>query len=170
MRITQNGRIPFYHPWNPQLAQQALCDSWEGEFSILDIQLGSACNAHCGHCDSSCNSCHEPADIDVKEVVRLLKEMRLSRDTFFPERQSEPLWCFVCGLGEPTEPTENLPKLLELLERTEEVGVNFALFNNGLYWDEKLNKYLGGGALIGSSPGYVGSGRKSRSFHGYNSG
>lgn len=162
MTITQN----IYRPWNPLLAEQTLADSWEGEFSILDIQLGSACNAHCSHCDSSCSSRHEPADIDVGEVVRLLKEMRISHDLFSPERQSEPLWCFICGLGEPTEPTENLPKLLELLEQTEETGVNFAMFNNGLYWDEKLNKYLGGGALIGSSPSHVRLRRESGPLHG----
>lgn len=145
MKITQNGQYPFYRPWDSGLAKQSLQDSWEGEFSILDLQLGSACNAHCRHCDSSCSSLHESADLDINEVVRLLGEMRQSRNYFSLEHQSEPLWCFICGLGEPTEPTENLPKLLELLDRTAEIGVNFALFNNGLYWDEKLNKHLGGG-------------------------
>lgn len=147
MKITQNGQYPFYRPWDSGLAKQSLQDSWEGEFSILDLQLGSACNAHCRHCDSSCSSLHESANLDINEVVRLLGEMRQSRNYFSPEHQSEPLWCFICGLGEPTEPTENLPKLLELLDRTAEIGVNFALFNNGLYWDEKLNKHLGGGRL-----------------------
>lgn len=147
MKITQNGQYPFYRPWDSGLAKQSLQDSWEGEFSILDLQLGSACNAHCRHCDSSCSSLHESADLDINEVVRLLGEMRQSRNYFSLEHQSEPLWCFICGLGEPTEPTENLPKLLELLDRTAEIGVNFALFNNGLYWDEKLNKHLGGGRL-----------------------
>lgn len=129
MKITQNGQYPFYRPWDSGLAKQSLQDSWEGEFSILDLQLGSACNAHCRHCDSSCSSLHESADLDINEVVRLLGEMRQSRNYFSPEHQSEPLWCFICGLGEPTEPTENLPKLLELLDRTAEIGVNFALFN-----------------------------------------
>lgn len=55
MKITQNGQYPFYRPWDSGLAKQSLQDSWEGEFSILDLQLGSACNAHCRHCDSSCS-------------------------------------------------------------------------------------------------------------------
>lgn len=152
MRITQNGKFPFYRPWREALFQQSLYDSWRGGLYMVDLQLGSACNARCPHCDSSCAQQHAPAELDIDEVVRILEEMIDHRNQHFPHRSKEPIQCFVCGLGEPTEPSENLPKLKELLRKTATLDVNIAMFNNGIYWDDELNKGLGGGALIGPNP------------------
>lgn len=125
--------------------KQSLSDSWHGNFYMVDMQLGSNCNARCRHCDSSCAELHQVAELDIDEVVRLIKEMIAHRNQHFPSRADEPIQCYVCGLGEPTEPEENLPKLKDLLRKTEDLNVNVAMFSNGVYWDDELNKCLGGG-------------------------
>lgn len=141
------GNIPCYQPWSPYLWQFVRRNAWSGKFYLLDVQLGSDCNARCGKCDSSCCELREPAKLDIDAVAKIACEMyqNFAKACRAP---SDPfkLQGFVCGLGEPTA-GENLQKLKDLVNATKDYGFNWAFFNNGLYWDDELDAMLRSGFI-----------------------
>lgn len=142
-----NG-FPIYYPWSiwqlllaTKSAREALC--------MLDVQLGSACNAKCPRCDSSCCDLNEPSALDIEAVGTLADEISKRTEIFKSKdialSQSRPQG-FVCGLGEPTAGS-NLEKLKDLIRRTKDNGFIWSMFSNGLYWDTELDEFLKGGSL-----------------------
>ncbi len=142
------NNFPIYYPWSiwqlllaTKPAREALC--------MLDVQLGSACNAKCPRCDSSCCDLNEPSVLDIEAVGTLADEIS-KRTAILKSRdialsQSRPQG-FVCGLGEPTA-GPNLEKLKDLIWRTKDSGFIWSMFSNGLYWDDELDRFLKDGSL-----------------------
>lgn len=118
---------------------------------MLDVQLGSDCNARCPRCDSSCCDLNEPAQLDLDALAALAREIdeRHTAELNRTHRSALPGGKnsgFICGLGEPTA-GKNLAKLKELLARTTIYGFAWSAFINGLCWDSELENYLSAGWL-----------------------
>lgn len=141
------GKVPCYQPWSPELWQFVRRNAWSGKFYLLDVQLGSECNARCGKCDSACATAFEPAELDIDAVARIACEMQKNY-SMARRGPSDPcrLQGFICGLGEPTAGT-NLQKLKDLVKATKDYGFNWAFFNNGIYWDDELETMLRNGYI-----------------------
>lgn len=142
------SNFPIYYPWSIWQKMLAMRSARES-LCMLDVQLGSACNANCPRCDSSCCDLSEPADLDIEAVSMLAAEIcehteRLKRK-HVSLSQSRPQG-FICGLGEPTV-GQNLEKLKELIRRTKDYGFIWSMFTNGLYWDDELDEFLNSGNL-----------------------
>lgn len=138
---------PYYRPWQESLLNLALAHARHDLF-MLDVQLGSSCDACCPRCDSACRGRGEPAELDVAAVARLTKEMHEERELIHTrsgghDGELPPIQGYICGLGEPTA-NENLTVLKQLLRET---TANWAMFTNGLYWDYELSEYLRAGRL-----------------------
>ncbi len=139
-----------YAPWRQKLVNFVLSTARE-KLYLLDVQLGSECNARCPRCDSSCASSRESASLDIETIrsfgERIDQELSVmnscDRMEFFPFGMTEG---FVCGLGEPTA-GKNLTKLKALVESTCNVGIRWSAFTNGIYWDDDIERYLMDGRL-----------------------
>ncbi len=134
-------QFPQYRPWSRSLWNVVRRSAWSGTFFMLDVQLGSECNARCWYCDSSCCQRQEPAELDVKAVKRLASKM--AHHYMYQRRSVEdPNWLqgFICGWGEPTAGA-NLERLKELVAETEGI-FSWAMFNNGIYWDDDLSRLV----------------------------
>lgn len=142
--------FPIYMPWLPARTDFALQHA-KTDLFMLDVQLGSACNAKCPRCDSSCSDLHEPAQLDLDALTALAAEINERHVAELNRTHSSPLpggrnIGFVCGLGEPTA-GQNLTKLKELLARTTVHDFAWSMFVNGIHWDEELDHYLKSGWL-----------------------
>lgn len=165
--------LPYYRPWSPQLLNFAL-EHASKNLLMLDVQLGSNCNACCPRCDSACGSRREAAELDVDAVVRLSEEMAaecLRLHALGGDSQPDALQGYICGLGEPTA-AENRAILKALLRRT---NMRWAIFTNGIYWDNELSDYLRAGILavqvqhdsddVGKVQRLMGVARRKAEFH-----
>lgn len=139
--------IPYYRPWSRSLLDSALTHAKHNLF-MLDVQMGSSCNANCPRCDSSCRSRMEPTELDVEALNRLIREMYWEREAVKVSsgniKRLPPIQGYICGLGESTA-GENLAIFKQLLRDL--VVVNWSAFINGLYWDDELSLYLSTGHL-----------------------
>lgn len=142
------NKTATYMPWLPERTAFAMQHAREGLY-MLDVQLGSTCNAMCPRCDSACHGRNEPADLDLDALCALASEIDYQCFTRHADHLNLPggrNMGFICGLGEPTaEP--NLRKLKEILSRTEDDDFSWSIFTNGLCWDEELVDYLRAGRL-----------------------
>ena len=138
--------FPIYLPYLPERTDFTMRHARTGLF-MLDVQLGSVCNAMCPRCDSSCCDLDEPADLDLDALTALAAEINQRRlatnESDLPGGRNTG---FICGLGEPTV-AHNLTKLKEILARTTKHGFAWSMFSNGIYWDDELNDYLKAGWL-----------------------
>lgn len=109
--------FPIYLPYLPERTDFVMRHARTGLF-MLDVQLGSSCNAKCPRCDSSCCDLDEPADIDLDALAALAAEIDRRRiaigERDLPGGRNTG---FICGLGEPTA-ARNLPKLKGILACT----------------------------------------------------
>jgi len=118
---------------------------------MLDVQLGSACNAMCPRRDSSCYVLDEPADLDLYALCDLAEEINHRHlDLAVKNHLGTPPgglnFGFICGLGEPTF-AHNMSKLKSLLRSTRPANFSWSIFTNGICWDEELEEELKHGRL-----------------------
>ena len=119
-----NCMFIHYKPWRPDRLN-AIVRHARTDLLALDVQLGSACNARCPRCDSSCSIKNKPAALDIEAVSALAAEI---------------------NHGEPTFDV-NLTKLKSLIANTAVHDFSWSIFNNGIYWDGELEDFLRQGYL-----------------------
>ena len=143
--------FPMYLPWLPERTQLVMRNA-KTDLLMLDVQLGSACNARCPRCDSACASLNEPAEINLDALCKLAAEIDQRQLEIAGQAHDSTLpggrnLGFVCGLGEPTV-AENMSKLREILARTADYEFSWSMFSNGICWDNELEHYLETGRLF----------------------
>ena len=137
-----NCMFIHYKPWRPDRLN-AIVRHARTDLLALDVQLGSACNARCPRCDSSCSIKNKPAALDIEAVSALAAEINQRRLSLgIPDGNMG----FCCGLGEPTFDV-NLTKLKSLIANTAVHDFSWSIFNNGIYWDGELEDFLRQGYL-----------------------
>ena len=119
-------------PWSEQTLQQSLKNYKEKhQMSILDIELGGACNMCCVYCDTpNRNMCVQYNTNDIEELIK----------------KENIKWLFICGLGEPTM-IDNIGLLKQLLALCQKLDVKCCLFSNIVNFDEDLFTYIDLGVL-----------------------
>ncbi len=145
------ANFPIYLPWNPDLTHFVMEHARE-ELYLLDVQLGSVCNAMCPRCDSACCDLDEPASIDLEALSSLAAEINqhhydLGKNTDIGVLPGGRNFGFICGLGEPTV-AHNMVKFKEILAHTAKHDFSWSIFTNGIYWDDELETYLKSGRLF----------------------
>ena len=120
-----------YYPWSKQEYQNCLAHYQDGNFSILDIELGGECNYNCVYCDSPERS--RKCKISLDDLERLIS-------------QNSYRWIYICGLGEPTF-KNNYTLLIELLKLCEAYGIHCSIFSNISNLSDELLEYIKKGVL-----------------------
>jgi hypothetical protein len=120
-----------YLPWSRRVLAGAMALYERGRFSILDIELGGACNLGCIYCDSPNRTV--TIDWEVPQISRLLAS-------------EEAQWLFVCGLGEPLA-SKNQPRFAQLLELCDTHSVRCSTFTNGFSVDGDVRGRVQDGTL-----------------------
>lgn len=64
------SNFPIYLPYLPERTDFVMRHA-QTDLYMLNIQLGSACNAKCPRCDSSCSDLNDPADLDLDALTAL---------------------------------------------------------------------------------------------------
>lgn len=142
--------FPVYLPWSQERTELAMRHARTDLF-MLDVQLGSACNARCPRCDSACCDLNEPAALDLHALCGLAEEMNRRHLNWLAKNHlgTPPGGVntgFICGLGEPTV-SHNMTKLKSLLRSTRSTNFSWAIFTNGIVWDDELENELKHGRL-----------------------
>lgn len=120
-----------YLPWSEKFFKKGLKNYANGQFNVLDIELGGQCNYHCIYCDSPSR--------DKKSVVSLEKI-----EDVLKTKQIE--WIFICGLGEPTV-AGNMPILASILDLCLKYGVKCSCFTNLSVLSPEIENYIKQGVL-----------------------
>ena len=94
--------------------------------SILDIELGGACNMCCVYCDTPTRN--RKIQYTFSDIQELICAGNIS-------------WLFICGLGEPTI-ADNICLLKQLLALCKDSGVKCCLFSNIVNFDKDLFSYI----------------------------
>lgn len=115
-----------YLPWSNQERAACLEAYKNGQFSILDIELGGECNYNCVYCDSP--------DRKKDCLISLSKIEQLMQNGKFR-------WVYICGLGEPTF-NKNYKLLMGILHLCEKYGLKCSIFSNISYLTEELKEYI----------------------------
>lgn len=144
------ANFPIYSPWLPERTNFAMQHA-KTDLLMLDVQLGSVCNAMCPRCDSACCDLDEPANLNLDALCSFAAEIsarnlvltKKSGTGFLPPGRNLG---FICGLGEPTV-AHNLVKFKEIVERTSEYGFSWSIFTNGISWDADLDDFMRKGYL-----------------------
>lgn len=140
------ANFPIYLPWHPARTNFATKHA-STDLLMLDVQLGSACNAKCPRCDTACSDLREPADLDIGALCALAQQInQRTVDLNIVELSGGRNMGFICGLGEPTV-GNNLLKLQEILQSTEESNFSWSLFTNGISWPCDYDTFLKKGRL-----------------------
>ena len=142
--------FPIYLPWSQERTELAMRHARTDLF-MLDVQLGSACNARCPRCDSACCYLNEPAALDLHALCGLAEEMNRRHLNWLAKNHlgTPPGGVntgFICGLGEPTA-SHNMTKLKSLLRSTRSTNFSWSIFTNGIVWDDELENELKHGRL-----------------------
>lgn len=120
-----------YAPWSQTHLQLTLKKYRQKIFSILDIEVGGACNLSCIYCDSP----------DRSKKSKISKE---DLDSFFASGKIE--WLFLCGLGEPLA-NQNKSLFYEFIEKCVAHHVYCSMFTNAISIDDNVLEYVKSGYL-----------------------
>ncbi len=120
-----------YLPWSNLVLDTCLQDYINGYFSVLDIELGGACNYHCIYCDSPQRDIQ--CTVEVEGVKTILQTGKIK-------------WVYICGLGEPTV-GENLTLLLQILQACKANQVKCSIFTNLANIDDRILEFIKDGVL-----------------------
>ena len=120
-----------YLPWSNKELNKSLDLYKKGVFSILDLEVGGACNLSCIYCDSPDRA--KASKIMIEDVTRLLSTKKIS-------------WVFLCGLGEPFA-KKNRNQFIKILEECKLWDVRCSVFTNTLEIDDVILEYLDNGIL-----------------------
>lgn len=115
-----------YLPWSKQEQKKSLELYRNGQFSILDIELGGECNYNCVYCDSP--------DRNKFPLISLEYIERFMKTGVFR-------WVYVCGLGEPTF-NKNYELLIGILQLCDKYGLKCSIFSNISHLTEELKEYI----------------------------
>lgn len=119
-----------YRPWEKEMVKPIIEQS-NKRLSILDIQLGGACNLKCIYCDTPKYGYPCLLDLDVIDKLAIDGDIK---------------WIYICGLGEPTEKA-NLIYLKQILQICKMRKINISMFSNILNLDQELLEYIDQGIL-----------------------
>lgn len=120
-----------YGPWSQKALDDALHKYRHGDLSILDLQLGGACNFNCVYCDTP--------DRLTLSSPKLPLVQRIAR-------QANIDWLFFCGLGEPLAPA-NSAELMRLLGFAEQEGIPCSMFTNASLLTDEVLAHVQNGTL-----------------------
>ncbi len=120
-----------YLPWSSTELYKTFSSYKEKLFTVLDIELGGACNLSCVYCDTPDHKIR--SQINVQDIERLFLSKKFK-------------WLFICGLGEPLT-KENKKQLLNILKQCEKFGVLCSMFTNLLELDEDICTFIENGVL-----------------------
>jgi len=120
-----------YLPWSKKELEKTLNLYQNKFFSILDIELGGACNLSCIYCDTPQKKARSKINLDILNMLA----NRLSLN-----------WLFICGLGEPTA-KQNIDLLLKILNFCDKRNIKCSMFTNLLEINEDIVKYIQKGIL-----------------------
>lgn len=120
-----------YYPWSSEVLSQSLKKYSENKYTILDIELGGACNYNCIYCDSPDRKL--PFQTSIKALRKIIESREIT-------------WLFICGLGEPTA-SANYTYLIDLLQLCEENGVKCSIFTNLSTLTDQMKEFVMKGVL-----------------------
>ena len=120
-----------YDPWSHAALQEALALYERKELSVLDVELGEACNYRCVYCDSPDRKAISRPKHDI--VRNLVRTMPVG-------------WVFVCGLGEPMAGS-NQGELLGILASCASARIRCSLFTNASLLSDQVTDYVKAGTL-----------------------
>ena len=115
-----------YLPWSKEVLKSSLSTYRDGNFSILDIELGGACNFSCIYCDSPDRT------IECKISLSIIKRLLRSRQF---------KWVHICGIGEPTF-AHNYELLIDILRLCEKYDVKCNMFSNVFNLTDELIEFV----------------------------
>lgn len=116
-----------FFPWSRKVLDDSLqVYNQDCRMSILDMELGGACNMCCVYCDTPRRN--TPVQYGFSDIEKLLKEGCFS-------------WLFICGLGEPTD-KNNMCLLKRLLKECESNKIKCCMFSNVVNFDEEIFQYI----------------------------
>ncbi|MDR1583054.1 MAG: aminotransferase class V-fold PLP-dependent enzyme [Prevotellaceae bacterium] len=120
-----------YLPWSKKLFNKGLKNYTNGQFNVLDIELGGQCNYHCIYCDSP--SRNKESIVSISKIEDVLKTNPIK-------------WVFICGLGEPTA-GGNLPLLTSILDLCLKYEAKCSCFTNLSVLSPEIENYIKQGVL-----------------------
>lgn len=120
-----------YLPWSQHVLDACLEAYKQGNFTILDLELGGSCNLHCLYCDSPNRK--TKAIWSIKQIEILLSS-------------GDAKWLFLCGLGEPFA-MGNYKRFLDILKLCDKYSIKCSAFSNGIFIDDTIRQHVKEGTL-----------------------
>ena len=121
-----------FKPWSRSTLDNALKKYKQDHIlSILDIELGGACNFKCIYCDTPKYT--QVLSYSIAQIEQLVSESYID-------------WLFICGLGEPTVP-RNRNDLIKVLDICNKYSIGCSMFSNIEEFDSELFSYVKNGVL-----------------------
>ncbi|GHT29157.1 hypothetical protein AGMMS49574_05060 [Bacteroidia bacterium] len=120
-----------YLPWSKNFFNKGLKNYANGQFNVLDIELGGHCNYKCVYCDSPARD--KESIVSISKIEEVLKTKSVE-------------WIFICGLGEPTA-TGNMPLLISILDLCLKYGAKCSCFTNLSVLNSDIENYIEKGVL-----------------------
>ena len=102
-----------------------------GNFSIIDIQFGGACNLNCIYCDTP--KYDHPCLLDLNAIEKIINSGIIQ-------------WIYACGLGEPMA-KGNVEAFKQILAMCKKMSVKVSIFSNLVNLDKELLDYIENGTL-----------------------
>jgi len=121
-----------FKPWSRSTLDNALKKYQQDHIlSILDIELGGACNFKCIYCDTPKYT--QVISYSIEQIEQLVSESYID-------------WLFICGLGEPTV-SRNRNDLIKILDICKKYSIGCSMFSNIEEFDSELFSYVKNGVL-----------------------
>jgi len=120
-----------YFPWSTAVLNNSLEQYQKNVFSILDIEVGGACNLACIYCDSPDRS--KLSEISNNDLSRLFSSKKIE-------------WLFLCGLGEPFA-EKNRSQFMSFIQECKMNNIQCSAFTNLLALDDEILKFVDDGLL-----------------------
>lgn len=114
-------------PWSKKLLRECLFRyKTQNVLSVLDVELGGACNFKCKYCDTP--NYTQCIQFGLEEIEQLALDGKIS-------------WLYLCGLGEPTA-GKNKQDFKILLRFCKKHGIKCSVFTNIAEFDDELFFYV----------------------------
>jgi MoaA/NifB/PqqE/SkfB family radical SAM enzyme len=120
-----------YLPWSKNFFKKGLKSYANGQFNVLDIELGGQCNYHCMYCDSP--SRNKESVVSIAKIEEVLITKRIE-------------WIFICGLGEPMA-AGNMPLFISILDLCMKYKAKCSCFTNLSVLNPEIENYIKQGIL-----------------------
>ncbi len=120
-----------YLPWSKNFFNKGLRNYANGQFNVLDIELGGHCNYKCVYCDSPARD--KESIVSVSKIEEVLKTKKVE-------------WIFICGLGEPMA-AGNVPLFTSILDLCLKYETKCSCFTNLSVLNYEIENYIEKGVL-----------------------